>query len=58
MIELFVGALLSVISIISYIELRVSRELRPNSGTSIKDKVNKLETQMEMLLEHLKKDLT
>jgi hypothetical protein len=58
MIELFVGALLSVISIISYIELRVSKELRPNSGTSIKDKVNKLETQMEMLLEHLKKDLT
>jgi hypothetical protein len=58
MIELFVGALLSVISIISYIEIRVSKELRPNSGTSIKDKVNKLETQMEMLLEHLKKDLT
>jgi len=55
MIELFVGALLSVISIISYIELRVSKELRPNSGTSIKDKVNKLETQMEMILEHLKK---
>lgn len=56
--EMFIGALISVITIISYIEMRIGKELKPNSGTSIKDKVNKLETQMEMLLEHLKKDLT
>lgn len=54
MIE-FVGALVSVITIISYIELRIGKELKPNSGTSIKDKVNKLETQMDMILEHLNK---
>lgn len=51
----FVGALISVITIISYIEIRIGRELKPNSGTSIKDKVNKLETQMDMILEHIKK---
>lgn len=53
--EQFLGALISVITIISYIEIRISRELKPNSGTSIKDKVNKLETQMDMILEHLNK---
>lgn len=53
--ETFIGALISVITIISYIEIRIGKELKPNSGSSIKDKVNRLETQMEMIIQHLDK---
>lgn len=56
MIEVYVGAVISVIAIISYIELRISKELKPNSGSSIKDKVNKLEAQMETLITLLTKE--
>jgi hypothetical protein len=53
MIEIFVGALISALALISYIELRIGRELKPNGGSSIKDKVNKLEAQVQMILDHL-----
>lgn len=53
MIETFVGALISVITIISYIEIRINRELKPNHGSSIKDQINKLAIQMEIVLKHL-----
>lgn len=55
MMEQFIGALISVITIISYIEIRIGKELKPNSGSSIKDKVNRLETQMDMILDQLNK---
>ena len=51
--EIFIGAVISVFIIIGYIETRIGRELKPNSGSSIKDKVNKLETQVQMILDHL-----
>jgi hypothetical protein len=53
MVEIFVGALISALALISYIELRIGRELKPNGGSSIKDKVNKLEAQVQMILDHL-----
>lgn len=53
MIEIFVGALISTIAIIGYIETRISKELKPNSGTSMKDQLNKLSTQVELILSHL-----
>jgi hypothetical protein len=53
MIEIFVGALISALALISYIEIRIGRELKPNHGSSIKDKINKLETQVQMILDHL-----
>jgi hypothetical protein len=53
MIEIFVGALISAFALIGYIELRIGRELKPNGGSSIKDKVNKLEAQVQMILDHL-----
>ena len=53
MIEIFVGALVSVLSIIGFIELRINKELKPNGGSSIKDKVNILEAKVDLILEHL-----
>lgn len=53
MTEIFVGALVSTIAIITYIETRISKELKPNSGSSMKDQLNKLSTQVELILTHL-----
>jgi len=53
MIEVFVGALISTIVIITYIETSISKELKPNSGSSMKDQLNKLSTQVELILSHL-----
>jgi hypothetical protein len=53
MIEIFVGALISALALIGYIEVRIGREMRPNHGSSMKDKLNKLETQVQMIIDHL-----
>ncbi len=53
MIEVFVGALISALALIGYIEVRIGREMRPNHGSSMKDKLNKLETQVQMIIDHL-----
>lgn len=50
--EIFVGALLSVITIISYIETRVKKELKPNGGSSLKDQLNRLEDRVDTLYNH------
>lgn len=49
----FVGALLSVISIIGYIETRVRKEMKPNGGSSLKDQLNRLEHRVDALYDHL-----
>jgi hypothetical protein len=48
-----VGAILSVITLISYIEMRVKKELKPNGGSSIKDQLNRLEQRVDSLYDHL-----
>jgi len=47
------GAVLSVIGVISYIETRIKRELRPNGGSSLKDQLNRLEERVNNLYDHL-----
>jgi hypothetical protein len=47
------GAILSVLTVISYIEMRVKRELRPNGGSSLKDQLNRLEDRVNELYSHL-----
>jgi hypothetical protein len=47
------GAILTVITVISYIEMRVKRELRPNGGSSLKDQLNRLEDRVNELYTHL-----
>ena len=47
------GAVLSVVTLISYIEMRVKKEIRPNGGSSIKDQLNRLEDRVNILYEHL-----
>ena len=47
------GAVLSVISVISYIEMRVKKELKPNGGSSLKDQLNRLEDRVNHLYDHL-----
>jgi len=47
------GAVLSVVTLISYIEMRVKKELRPNGGSSLKDQLNRLEDRVNTLYEHL-----
>jgi hypothetical protein len=47
------GAILSVISVISYIEMRVKKELKPNGGSSLKDQLNRLEDRVNTLYDHL-----
>jgi len=47
------GAVLSVVTLISYIEMRVKRELRPNGGSSLKDQLNRLEDRVNELYSHL-----
>jgi hypothetical protein len=47
------GAVLSVVTLISYIEMRVKRELRPNGGSSLKDQLNRLEDRVNELYTHL-----
>lgn len=49
------GAILSVITLISYIEMRIKREFKPNSGTSVKDQLNRLEERIDHLYELLSK---
>lgn len=47
------GSILSIITLISYIEMRVKKELRPNGGSSLKDQLNRLEERVNTLFEHL-----
>ena len=47
------GAILSVISLIYYIERRIKSELKPNGGSSIKDQLNRLEERVDKLYDHL-----
>ena len=47
------GSILSVIVLISYIETRIKRELRPNGGSSVKDQLNRLEERVNNLYDHL-----
>jgi len=47
------GAVLSVVTLISYIEMRVKKELRPNGGSSLKDQLNRLEDRVNELYSHL-----
>lgn len=47
------GAIISVISVISYIEMRVKKELKPNGGSSLKDQLNRLEDRVNHLYDHL-----
>ena len=47
------GAVLSVVTLISYIEMRVKKELRPNGGSSLKDQLNRLEDRVNEFYSHL-----
>lgn len=47
------AAILSVITLISYIETRIKKELRPNGGSSLKDQLNRLEDRVNHLYDHL-----
>jgi hypothetical protein len=47
------GSILSIITLISYIEMRVKKELRPNGGSSLKDQLNRLEERVNTLYDHL-----
>ena len=48
-----IAAILSVLSVIGYIETRIKRELRPNGGSSVKDQLNRLENRVDALYSHL-----
>jgi hypothetical protein len=48
-----VAIIVSVLSVISYIEMRVKKELKPNGGSSIKDQLNRLEQRVDSLYDHL-----
>lgn len=48
------GAILSVITLISYIEMRIKRDIaKPNGGSSLKDQLNRLEDRVNHLYDHL-----
>lgn len=47
------GSILSVITLISYIEMRIRKESRPNGGSSLKDQLNRLEDRVNSLYDHL-----
>jgi len=47
------GSILSIITLISYIETRIKKELRPNGGSSLKDQLNRLEERVNNLYDHL-----
>lgn len=47
------GAILSVITLISYIEMRIKKEYKPNGGNSVKDQLNRLEQRVDALFDHL-----
>lgn len=49
----FLASILSVITLISYIEMRIKKELRPNGGSSVKDQLNRLEDRVNTLYENL-----
>ena len=51
--EMFIGSLISVITIISYIETRIKKEYKPNGGSSVKDQLNRLEKRVDELYIHL-----
>ncbi len=48
-----VAVIVSVLSVISYIEMRVKKELKPNGGSSLKDQLNRLEDRVNELYIHL-----
>lgn len=47
------ASILSVITLISYIEMRIRKESRPNGGSSLKDQLNRLEDRVNSLYDHL-----
>jgi hypothetical protein len=47
------ASILSIITLISYIETRIKKELRPNGGSSLKDQLNRLEERVNNLYDHL-----
>ena len=49
----FIGALISVITIIGYIETRINKQMKPNGGSSLKDQLNRLEARVDALYDHL-----
>ena len=57
-----IGYILSILALIGGLELRVQRlvkqylkELVPNSGSSIKDQINRLEARVDTIIELLHK---
>jgi len=48
-----IAVIVSVLSVISYIEMRVKKELKPNGGSSLKDQLNRLEDRVNFIYEHL-----
>lgn len=48
-----IAVILSVLSVIGYIEARVKKELKPNGGSSLKDQLNRLEDRVNELYSHL-----
>ncbi len=47
------ASILSVLALIGYIETRIKREFKPNSGTSVKDQLDRLEARVDTLYDHL-----
>lgn len=47
------ASILSVITLISYIEMRIKKEYKPNAGSTVKDQLNRLEDRVNILYEHL-----
>lgn len=58
------GLIISVLALITGLELRIKAlvktylaELRPNSGSSIKDQITRLEARQSEIYEHIKKSI-
>lgn len=49
----FLASILSVLALITYIETRIRKEMKPNGGTSLKDQLNRLEARVDELYSHL-----
>ena len=48
-----IGSVLSVIALIGYIETRIKKEFKPNSGSSVKDQLDRLESRVDKLYDFL-----
>lgn len=51
--EIFAGALITVFALIGYIETRIHKEMKPNGGSTVKDQLNRLESRVDALYDHL-----